>query len=99
MQSRRLRRERCLQESLLKAGGAALVCIFVCLMAGEARARASQPQDRSSVDLAHLSLAQLGNVEVTTTTKEPEEVWNTPAAIYVITQADIRRSGATSIPE
>jgi iron complex outermembrane receptor protein len=53
----------------------------------------------SSVPLKHLSLEQLGDVEVTTTSKEPKEVWNTPAAVFVITQDDIRRSGATSIPE
>ncbi|MGC2638776.1 MAG: TonB-dependent receptor [Acidobacteriaceae bacterium] len=46
-----------------------------------------------------MSLEQLGNIEVTTVSKEPEEVWKTPAAIYVITQEDIRRSGATNIPE
>jgi iron complex outermembrane receptor protein len=46
-----------------------------------------------------MSLEELGNVEVTTVSKEPEQVWHTPAAIYVITQEDIRRSGATSIPE
>ena len=50
-------------------------------------------------DLKQLSLEQLGNVEVTSASKEPEKVWRTPAAIYVITQEDIRRSGATSIPE
>ena len=50
-------------------------------------------------DLKQLSLQQLGDVEVTTASKEPEQVWRTPAAIYVITQEDIRRSGATSIPE
>jgi iron complex outermembrane receptor protein len=49
--------------------------------------------------LNHLSLEQLGNIEVTTVSKEPEQVWHTPAAVYVITQEDIRRSGATSIPE
>lgn len=49
--------------------------------------------------LASLSLAQLGNVKVTSVSKEPEEVWRTPAAIYVITAEDIRRSGATGIPE
>ena len=49
--------------------------------------------------LKQLSLAELGNVEVTTASKEPEEVWKTPAAVFVITQDDIRRSGATSIPE
>jgi len=49
--------------------------------------------------LTQLSLQELGDVEVTTVSKEPEEVWNTPAAVYVLTQEDIRRSGATSIPE
>jgi iron complex outermembrane receptor protein len=53
----------------------------------------------SSKQLKSLSLAQLGNVVVTTVSKEPEEVWNTPAAIFVVTQDDIRRSGATTIPE
>ncbi len=46
-----------------------------------------------------MTLEQLGNIEVTTVSKEPKEVWKTPAAIYVITQDDIRRSGATNIPE
>ncbi len=50
-------------------------------------------------DLKSLSLTDLGNIEVTTASKEPTEVWQTPAAIYVLTQEDIRRSGATSIPE
>ena len=46
-----------------------------------------------------MTLDQLGNIEVTTVSREPEEVWNTPAAIYVITQEDIQRSGAMNIPE
>lgn len=46
-----------------------------------------------------LTLEQLGDVQVTTVTKEPEEVWDTSAAIYVITQEDIQRSGATSIAD
>ncbi len=49
--------------------------------------------------LRQMSLEQLGNIEVTTASKAPEEVWKTPAAIYVITQEDIERSGATNIPE
>src|SRR6266403_3400517 len=52
----------------------------------------------SSLPLKELSLTELGNIEVTTTSKEPEEVWKTAAAIYVLTQEAIRRSGATSIP-
>jgi iron complex outermembrane receptor protein len=50
-------------------------------------------------NLKQLSLEQLGDIEVTTVSKEPVKVSQTPAAIYVITQEDIRRSGATSIPE
>ena len=46
-----------------------------------------------------LSLEQLGEIEVTTASKQPVQVNKTPAAIYVITQEDIRRSGATSLPE
>jgi iron complex outermembrane receptor protein len=46
-----------------------------------------------------LSLEQLGNIEVTTASKEPEQVRKTPAAIFVITHEDIERSGATTIPE
>jgi iron complex outermembrane receptor protein len=49
--------------------------------------------------LKGLSLEQLGNIEVTTVSKSPVSVARTPAAVYVITQQDIRRSGATSLPE
>ncbi|HET6219655.1 MAG TPA: TonB-dependent receptor [Acidobacteriaceae bacterium] len=72
------------------------------LLAGLASAswaeRSYADQD-SAAPLKQMSLAELGNVEVTTASKEPEEVWKTPAAIYVITQEDIRRSGATNLPD
>jgi iron complex outermembrane recepter protein len=76
---------------------------FGCLLAlGSPRMLFSQhsaPDQKPTQALNQLSLEELGNVEVTTVSKEPEQVWQTPAAIYVITQEDIRRSGATSIPE
>ena len=53
----------------------------------------SQPDN----PLKKLTLEQLGNVEVTSVSKEPESVWNTPAAISVLTNEDIRRSGVTTI--
>ncbi len=56
------------------------------------RHKAKQP-------LTALSLAALGKMKVTTVSKEPEEVWRTPAAVYVLTQDEIRRSGATTIPD
>ncbi len=49
--------------------------------------------------LTDLTLDQLGDVEVTSVSKRPEEIWRTAVAVYVITGDDIQRSGATSIPE
>jgi len=49
--------------------------------------------------LKQLSLEELSQIEVTTPSKEPTKVSQTPAAIYVLTGEDIRRSGATSIPD
>jgi iron complex outermembrane receptor protein len=46
-----------------------------------------------------MSLEELSSIEVTTPSKEPEPVMKVPAAIYVITGEDIRRSGATNIPD
>jgi len=53
----------------------------------------------SGGNLRELTLQQLSEIEIYTVSKEPEQVRKTPAAIFVITQEDIRRSGATSIPE
>jgi iron complex outermembrane recepter protein len=49
--------------------------------------------------LTELSLEELGSLEVTSASKQPEQVWRTAAAIHVITREDIRRSGATTLPE
>jgi len=46
-----------------------------------------------------MSLEELMNVEVTTVTRVPASTTEVPAAVHVITHDDIRRSGATSIPE
>ena len=58
-----------------------------------------QPSGPAPNQLKTLSLEQLSQIEVTTPTKEPERAFRTPAAIYVITGEDIRRFGATTIPE
>ncbi|MFZ0318003.1 MAG: TonB-dependent receptor, partial [Candidatus Sulfotelmatobacter sp.] len=63
------------------------------------RADGPESGQDGSAPLKRMSLAELGNVQVTTASKEPEEVWKTPAAVYVITQEDIRRSGATNLPD
>ncbi len=50
-------------------------------------------------DLTHLSLEELGNIIVTSVSKKGEPLGDAAASIFVITQNDIRRSGATSLPE
>lgn len=50
-------------------------------------------------NLSQMSLEDLANIEITSVSRQPERILNAPAAITVITNEDIRRSGATSIPE
>jgi len=75
-----------------------LLALFLWL-AGTCWAGTPQGGQETPQRLKHFSLEQLGNVEVTSVSKEPEQVWKTAAAIFVLTQEDIRRSGASSIPE
>ena len=74
-----------------------LVCASSLLWADPPTSKDGTQDHRQ--DLKSLTLEQLGNVEVTTQSKEPTQIWDTPAAIYVLTGEDIRRSGATSIPD
>src|SRR5437016_14073453 len=62
---------------------------------GESR----QDNEEAVGHLTQMSLEDLGDIEVTTASKEPVKATRTPAESYGITQEDIRRSGATSIPE
>src|SRR5207247_3730902 len=61
----------------------------------------AQPQEAlpPTSTLKQLSVEELMDIEVTSVSRRPEKVSETASAIQVITQDDIRRSGATSIPE
>ncbi|HVU47020.1 MAG TPA: TonB-dependent receptor [Terracidiphilus sp.] len=69
------------------------------LLAVSPMAHALGGDENQASDLNQMSLEQLSKVEITTVAKAQETVLKTPAAVYVITQDDIRRSGATSLPE
>src|ERR1700693_2824920 len=57
-------------------------------------------QSQQSVpDVTALSMEDLMNIQVTSVSKRTQKVADAAAAIFVITQEDLRRSGATSIPE
>src|SRR6266511_2186567 len=63
-------------------------------------ARPARTQQRDSAEaLKRLTLDQLMNVEVMSVSRRPERLFETPSAIQVITQDEIRESGATSLPE
>jgi len=72
--------------------------MLLCSMAGSAKAAAIVSTDLTD-DLTELSLEELMNIEITSVSKKPEKLADAAAAVFVITQEDIRRSGVTSIPE
>jgi len=72
-----------------------LVLVRVTLNASDGLAQAST----TSNEWQDLTLEQLVNVQVTSVSKKQTDLFKSPAAIYVITQEDIRRSGLNSIPE
>jgi len=49
--------------------------------------------------LQDLSLEELSNIEITSVSKRGERLSDAPTSVFVITAADIRRAGATSLPE
>ncbi|HKX33442.1 MAG TPA: TonB-dependent receptor [Blastocatellia bacterium] len=71
--------------------------IAVMMLTASVCGRAQSPV--TSSDLSMASLEELMNVKVTSVSKKEETFFQTAAAIYVITQDEIRRSGLNSIPE
>lgn len=77
----------CCRNFVLATGAAACMAWPVIAAAG------------GQADLADLSIEELANIQVTSVSKRPERLQDAPAAVFVITADDIRRSGADSLPE
>jgi iron complex outermembrane receptor protein len=73
----------------------ALVPVFLSVFS----VASAQADETDGADLADLSLDELLSTEITTLSRKAENLGSAPAAVHVITQSDIRRSGARSIPE
>ncbi len=69
------------------------------LLAGLGATMAIGARAQTVEDLSGLSIEELGTIKVTSISKRPESLSEAAAAVYVITAEDIRRSGATSLPE
>jgi len=50
-------------------------------------------------ELAALDLQALMNIEITSVSRRPERLSDAAASVFVITSDDVRRSGATNLPE
>ena len=50
-------------------------------------------------DLSQLSIEDLMSIEVTSASRKEQRAADVAAAVFVITQDDIRRSGMTTIPD
>ena len=69
------------------------------LFSGAAAAETPQQKAAQEPDLTSISIEDLMNIKVTSVSKTEEKLSRTAAAVFVITQAEIARSGATNIPD
>src|SRR5882757_5811944 len=77
-----------------------LICLLLASSYSCCNALGATENDRLSIGaLKQLSIEELMNLDVTSVSKQAEPYGRAPAAIQVITQDQIRRSGASSIPE
>ena len=76
---------------------AVVAALASCLLASLSPATWAAPELDSN--LANLSLEELANLQVTSVSKKAESLADAAASVYVITNDDIRRSGARSLPE
>jgi outer membrane receptor for ferrienterochelin and colicin len=91
-----LKSNECTLAALKRAWGAIRIGAFLAVLLCPSPAARAQQQ---AADLTERSLEDLMNVEVTSVSKKPEKLSRTASAVFVITQEDIRRSGATDIPD
>ncbi len=76
------------------------ICLVILvLISGSVWATPSQQAEKLPADLTELSLEELMNIEVTSVSKKTQKLSEAAAAVFVITQEDIRRFGCTSIAE
>jgi iron complex outermembrane recepter protein len=73
---------------------------LLCAVVLTEGASAQTPDPRTSIsELKKLSVDQLVDVEVTSVSRAAERLGGAAAAVTVVTNEDIRRSGATTVPD
>ncbi|MEY2545896.1 MAG: iron complex outerrane recepter protein [Verrucomicrobiota bacterium] len=77
----------------------ALAFSFLIEKASAQEALAEGPSGTSPTELKKLSLEELVDLQVTSASRRPENLWQTSSAVDVITSEDIERAGVTNIPD
>jgi iron complex outermembrane recepter protein len=72
-----------------------LVALALLILSAVSAQRVGVP----TTDLDKVSVDELFSVEVTSVGRKAQKLAKSPAAVFVLTAADIRRSGATCVPE
>lgn len=78
-----------------------MICrnVLICVLLGaNLYAQDSRPPEPAT-ELANLDLQALMNVEITSVSRRPERLSDAAASVFVISGDEIRRSGATNLPE
>ena len=76
-----------------------LVCAALLLGSLTSNSAFSASVDVDTDDLLSLSLEELLSVEITSAARKSQSLSETSAAVFVISNEDIRRSGVRSVPE
>jgi outer membrane receptor for Fe3+-dicitrate len=82
-----------------------LFVLSFALLSGDVFGQSSLPTSQPAAqpggqrDLSQIPIEDLMNIEVTSVSKKEQKMSQAAAAIFVITQEDIHRSGATNIPD
>src|ERR1700730_8854778 len=98
MESKALNRRQNQQHYRVWSTTSALAMFVLIVFAAPASGQTPQAVQPPS-DFKRLSLDELQAIEVTSVSKHPEKLSGGPSSIQVITGDDIRRAGATSLPE
>jgi iron complex outermembrane receptor protein len=81
----------------VRRGRLAGIGTLALLCAGPALA--DVPDPASTQSMVDLSIEELSNIQITSVSKRPQRLLDAAASVFVITQDDIARAGATSIVE
>ncbi|MBI5184376.1 MAG: TonB-dependent receptor [Nitrospinae bacterium] len=76
-----------------------ILFLFFSCLPGMALAESPGSAAAFPLDVTRMNLQELMAVKITSVSKKPQAMSETAAAVFVITQEDIRRSGAASIPD